>query len=96
MRVGGREIEEGDLITLDGSTGEVMLGEVPTVEPELVGDFGTLMDWADEQAPPEGAHQRRDRRTTAASRASSAPKASACAAPSTCSSTPSASPMCAR
>ena len=47
MRVGGREIKEGELITLDGSTGEVMLGEVPTVQPELVGDFGTLMDWAD-------------------------------------------------
>ncbi len=35
------------MITLDGSTGEVMLGEVPTVQPELAGDFGTLMAWAD-------------------------------------------------
>jgi pyruvate,orthophosphate dikinase len=47
MRVGGREVAEGEVITLDGSTGEVMLGEVPTVQPELVGDFGTLMGWAD-------------------------------------------------
>jgi pyruvate,orthophosphate dikinase len=47
MRVAGREIREGDVITLDGTTGEVMLGEVPTVQPELVGDFGTLMVWAD-------------------------------------------------
>jgi pyruvate,orthophosphate dikinase len=47
MRVDGREIKEGDVITLDGTTGEVMLGEVPTVQPELVGDFGTLMQWAD-------------------------------------------------
>ncbi|HYJ52214.1 MAG TPA: pyruvate, phosphate dikinase, partial [Allosphingosinicella sp.] len=47
MRVGGHEIREGDLITLDGSSGEVMLGAVPTVKPELVGDFGTLMHWAD-------------------------------------------------
>jgi pyruvate,orthophosphate dikinase len=47
MRVGGVEIREGDVITLDGSTGEVMLGEVPTVQPELSGDFGTLMEWAD-------------------------------------------------
>jgi len=47
MRVGGEEVAEGALITLDGSTGEVMLGEVPTVQPELVGDFGTLMAWAD-------------------------------------------------
>src|SRR3546814_3425607 len=34
-------------LTLDGSTGEVMAGEVPTLQPELVGDFGTLMGWAD-------------------------------------------------
>jgi pyruvate, orthophosphate dikinase len=47
LRVGGREVREGETITLDGSTGEVMLGEVPTVQPELVGDFGTLMEWAD-------------------------------------------------
>src|SRR6188768_3786796 len=47
MRGGGREIAEGEIIPLDGSTGEVMMGEVPTVQPELVGDFGTLMGWAD-------------------------------------------------
>ena len=47
VRVGGREVREGDVITLDGASGEVMLGEVPTVQPELVGDFGTLMEWAD-------------------------------------------------
>jgi pyruvate,orthophosphate dikinase len=34
-------------ITIDGATGEVMFGEVPTVQPELSGDFGTLMVWAD-------------------------------------------------
>ena len=47
MRVGTTEVREGDVITLDGTTGEVMLGEVKTVQPELVGDFGTLMEWAD-------------------------------------------------
>ncbi|MCP3730138.1 pyruvate, phosphate dikinase [Sphingomonas sp. MG17] len=47
MRVGQREVKEGDLITIDGSTGEVMIGEVPTIQPELAGDFGTLMVWAD-------------------------------------------------
>jgi pyruvate,orthophosphate dikinase len=47
LRVAGRELHEGDMITLDGTTGEVMAGKVPTVEPELVGDFGTLMVWAD-------------------------------------------------
>ncbi|MFM9827996.1 MAG: pyruvate, phosphate dikinase [Sphingomonas sp.] len=47
MRVGGREVREGDVITIDGASGEVMLGEVPTVQPELAGDFGVLMAWAD-------------------------------------------------
>ena len=47
MRVGDRTVAEGDVLTIDGSTGEVMLGEVATILPELVGDFGTLMDWAD-------------------------------------------------
>src|SRR3546814_19375935 len=47
LRVAGRELREGDILTLDGSTGEVMAGEVPTLLPELVGDFGTLMAWAD-------------------------------------------------
>ncbi|MFU7528706.1 pyruvate, phosphate dikinase [Qipengyuania sp. ASV99] len=48
LRIGSHELSEGDEITLDGTTGQVMLGIVPTVEPELVGDFGTLMVWADE------------------------------------------------
>jgi pyruvate,orthophosphate dikinase len=47
LRIGGRELKEGDVLTLDGSTGEVMGGLVPTIEPELAGDFGTLMEWAD-------------------------------------------------
>src|SRR5690606_6005110 len=44
---GDIELREGDVITLDGATGEVMLGEVPTVQPELTGDFAKLMAWAD-------------------------------------------------
>ncbi len=47
LRIGSTELKEGDAITLDGATGQVMLGIVPTVEPELAGDFGTLMVWAD-------------------------------------------------
>jgi pyruvate, orthophosphate dikinase len=47
LRVSGREFKEGEIITIDGSTGEVMAGAVPTLQPELVGDFGTLMVWAD-------------------------------------------------
>jgi pyruvate,orthophosphate dikinase len=47
LRIGNHELKEGDAITLDGATGQVMLGIVATVEPELAGDFGTLMVWAD-------------------------------------------------
>jgi pyruvate, orthophosphate dikinase len=41
------EIAAGDVITIDGATGEVMLGRIPTVQPTLSGDFGQLMTWAD-------------------------------------------------
>lgn len=46
-RIGSREVREGETITIDGTTGEVMAGEVATIQPELAGDFGTLMEWAD-------------------------------------------------
>ncbi|HTO68394.1 MAG TPA: pyruvate, phosphate dikinase [Myxococcota bacterium] len=45
--LGGVELTERDVITLDGSTGNVFKGRVPTVEPELSRDFQTLMKWAD-------------------------------------------------
>ncbi len=48
MRAFDKTVREGDVITLDGSTGEVMQGEVPMIRPELSGDFGALMVWADE------------------------------------------------
>jgi pyruvate, orthophosphate dikinase len=48
ISVGGRVVKAGEVITINGSTGEVMLGEVPTIQPELSGDFATLMGWADE------------------------------------------------
>ncbi len=47
MKVRGTTVTDGDLLTIDGGTGEVMLGEVPTIQPELSGDFATLMEWAD-------------------------------------------------
>ncbi len=46
--IAGKEIKEGDFITLNGSTGEVILGKVPLIEPQMSGDFKTLMEWADE------------------------------------------------
>jgi pyruvate,orthophosphate dikinase len=47
MSTGGVTLKEGDLITIDGSTGQVLSGRIPMVEPELSGEFGTLMGWAD-------------------------------------------------
>ncbi len=46
--VRGVTISEGDWLTIDGSTGEVMKGQVPTVKPELSGDFARIMGWADD------------------------------------------------
>ena len=48
ISLGSHLIREGDFITLNGSSGEVILGKVPLVQPELKGDFDTIMKWADE------------------------------------------------
>ena len=48
MIVGGNVVKEGDAITLNGSTGQVILGQVPTIAPQMTGEFGTFMKWADE------------------------------------------------
>ena len=47
MRIGDEIVREGDILTLNGSTGEVMLGEAATVLPELGGAFTELMKWTD-------------------------------------------------
>jgi pyruvate,orthophosphate dikinase len=44
----GRTVREGEWISIDGSTGEVMLGRAPTLPAEVTGEFGTFMGWADE------------------------------------------------
>ena len=48
FKVENIEVKEGDIITIDGSTGEVMLGEVKTINPDISGDFSEIMKWADE------------------------------------------------
>ena len=68
-RIGKIELKPGDIITVDGTSGNVMRGEVPTLEPELTGAFATLMGWADEfrtmgirtnaETPPEAARARK-------------------------------------
>lgn len=47
FRVGGREVKKGEIITVDGAEGEVLFGEVEMQQPDLSGDFGVLMGWAD-------------------------------------------------
>ena len=47
FKVSGRVFKEGDIITIDGSSGEVMSGEVKTIKPDISGDFSTIMSWAD-------------------------------------------------
>ncbi|HRO02525.1 MAG TPA: pyruvate, phosphate dikinase, partial [Terricaulis sp.] len=47
FRALGRVIKKGETITVDGSSGEVLMGAAEMVQPELTGDFGTLMGWAD-------------------------------------------------
>lgn len=46
----GQEVHEGDVITLNGNTGEVILGEVPTIKAEIDDDFEKVLSWADEYA----------------------------------------------
>lgn len=48
LKIGKTVMKQGDWLSLNGSTGEVMEGKVPTVEPSLAGDFGQIMQWADE------------------------------------------------
>jgi pyruvate,orthophosphate dikinase len=47
FRAAGRVIKAGETITVDGSAGEVLFGAADMMQPELTGDFATLMDWAD-------------------------------------------------
>src|SRR5438105_4177254 len=47
VAIGGTELAEGDTITIDGSSGRVMIGEVPLVPPQLNDDFETILGWAD-------------------------------------------------
>jgi len=47
FKTSDQEVKEGDIITIDGSTGRIILGKVPTVKPEISGYFSKLMGWAD-------------------------------------------------
>ena len=47
MTAGGKVLKRGDFITIDGSNGQVLNGEIAMLQPELSGEFGHLMEWAD-------------------------------------------------
>jgi pyruvate,orthophosphate dikinase len=47
ITVAGQTVKAGDFLTINGTTGDVMIGQVPTVAPSMTGDFATLMGWAD-------------------------------------------------
>ncbi|MCM3573938.1 pyruvate, phosphate dikinase [Mesobacillus subterraneus] len=49
FRVGETVVNHGEIITIDGGTGEIMLGEIPMIEPELSEEFQLLLTWADEE-----------------------------------------------
>ncbi|SOC26008.1 pyruvate, phosphate dikinase [Stappia indica] len=58
LTVSGRKLAKGDVITIDGTTGQVLVGEVAMLQPEMSGEFARLMEWAD-------AHRRMAVRTNA-------------------------------
>ena len=47
FKSGEQEVKEGDIITIDGGSGKVMLGKIPTVKPDISGDFSKIMSWSD-------------------------------------------------
>ena len=94
--LGGKTFREGDVISLDGTTGNIYEDAIATVDAQIAGEFGRIMDWADKyrklkvrtnaDTPTDAAKSPRTRRK----------KASASAAPSICSSKPTASKLFAR
>jgi pyruvate,orthophosphate dikinase len=48
VRIGGHKLREGDVLTIDGGTGRVIVGEVPLVPPAINEDFETILEWADD------------------------------------------------
>ena len=87
INVGGKTLRPEGLVSLDGSTGEVMDGAGRHVEAELSGPFATIMKWADKYRTLKVRTNADTPDDAEAGPRASAPKASACAAPSTCSST---------
>ena len=88
----GKTYHEGDWLSLDGSTGSIYDGAMPTVDASVGGDFGRIMAWADKYRRLQVRTNADTPPTTPPRPVSWALRASACAAPSTCSSRATASP----
>ena len=82
--VGGHVIREGDMITIDGSSGNVYLGQVPMVEPEFSDELKELLQWADDVAYLR-VMANADTRPMRREHSSSVRAVSDCAAPNACS-----------
>ena len=96
VRIGGHELREGDMITIDGGTGRVIVGEVPLVPPQINEDFETILELGRRRCAASRCARTPTTPRTPRRRASSARRASASAAPSTCSSARSGCPSCRR
>ena len=92
--IGETTLHEGDVITIDGGTGHVYAGEVPTVEAGILRGNGHPAGLGGRSGAPQSHGQCRHARDPPPRRANSAPWASACAAPSACSTAPTACPSC--
>ena len=95
MSAGDVTITAGETVTIDGAVGQIIRGEVATIQPEMSGDFATLMSWADD-VRTLGVHANADTPEDARTARGSVRKASASAEPSTCSSRRSVSWPCER
>ena len=84
VTLGEHELAAGDVITIDGGTGEVIVGAVPLVPPAIDENFGTILDWADELRRLS-VRANADTPRTRRRRESSARRGSASAGRSTCS-----------
>ena len=47
ITLAGKEYHEGDYISIDGTTGNIYDGQIPTVDAKIAGEFGRVMEWAD-------------------------------------------------
>ena len=95
LTIAGVRVNEGEVMSIDGNTGNVYVGAIPTVDATISGDFATVMGWADEVRALK-VRTNADTPRDAANAVRLGAEASASPVPSTCSSTPTVSRPCVR